>query len=274
MLTVTQLSAQQLDVMTYNIRLDVASDGIDAWPIRSEALNNQIGFLEPDVFGLQEALPHQVTFIDSALFAYDFVGEGRDGNNQGEASPIFYKRDRFTLVHSGMFWLSLKPDTPSFGWGAHYRRVCTYARLRENQTGTEFLVFNTHMDHEMVEAREKGLALIVERMKAINQDNLPVLLFGDFNAEPDAKALEVLQNDFRDAATSNQGPHTGPYGTFTGFDASRVLEEKDQRRIDYIFVSRNPAVYVMKYGVLTGMQNGRYLSDHLPVMASVLLSNR
>ena len=38
--------SQSLEVMTYNIRLDVAIDGKNAWPFRKEFLTSQIQFSE------------------------------------------------------------------------------------------------------------------------------------------------------------------------------------------------------------------------------------
>src|SRR3546814_15261924 len=50
---------------------------------------------------------------------YQFVGVARDdGKDKGEFSPLGFRRDRFTLVGSGTFWLSPTPDTPSKGWDA------------------------------------------------------------------------------------------------------------------------------------------------------------
>lgn len=43
---------QGLKVMTYNLRLDVASDGDNAWPHRRDFLANQVEFHAPDVLGI------------------------------------------------------------------------------------------------------------------------------------------------------------------------------------------------------------------------------
>ena len=47
---------QELSLMTYNIRLDVASDGENAWPNRKEVLVSQLQFYNPAIFGIQEEL--------------------------------------------------------------------------------------------------------------------------------------------------------------------------------------------------------------------------
>ena len=77
--------------MTYNIRLDIASDSENAWPNRKDYWASQVTFYEPDIFGIQEALPHQVTDIATMFPKYNYVGLGRDGNGKGESSNIFYQ---------------------------------------------------------------------------------------------------------------------------------------------------------------------------------------
>ncbi len=44
--------AQSLKVMTYNIRLDIASDGENDWTHRKDFFTSQVQFYEPDIFGV------------------------------------------------------------------------------------------------------------------------------------------------------------------------------------------------------------------------------
>ena len=81
-------NAQTLKLMTYNIRLDVAVDGDNDWNHRKDFFSSQIQFYAPDIFGIQEALPNQVTDLENTLRNYDHVGIGRDGEGKGEASAI------------------------------------------------------------------------------------------------------------------------------------------------------------------------------------------
>ena len=88
---------QSLKVMTYNIRLDVSSDGANAWPLRKDFLASQIQFYEPDILGVQEAMPHQVTDLEQLLSQFSHVGMGREGIGKGESSTIFYKTEKEML---------------------------------------------------------------------------------------------------------------------------------------------------------------------------------
>jgi len=69
---------QNLKIMTYNIRLDVASDGENAWPNRKDYFTSQIQFYSPDIFGVQEATPGQVDYIASDLANYSKFGVGKE----------------------------------------------------------------------------------------------------------------------------------------------------------------------------------------------------
>jgi endonuclease/exonuclease/phosphatase family metal-dependent hydrolase len=67
------ISAQNLKLMTYNIRLDIASDQENAWPHRIDFLCAQIQFYAPDVFGIQEALPNQVQDLTTYFKDYKYL---------------------------------------------------------------------------------------------------------------------------------------------------------------------------------------------------------
>ena len=90
----------KLAVMTYNLRLDVSSDGENAWTNRKEFLVSQIKFYEPDIFGTQEGLPHQISYIDDTLKNYSFIGQGREGTIIGEYSAVFYNTDKFKVIRT------------------------------------------------------------------------------------------------------------------------------------------------------------------------------
>jgi mRNA deadenylase 3'-5' endonuclease subunit Ccr4 len=76
--------SQDLKIMSYNIRLDTQSDGDNQWSKRKEFLTDQVKFYMPDFMGVQEVLPQQMSYIDSTLTGYGFIGKGRDdGKSKG-----------------------------------------------------------------------------------------------------------------------------------------------------------------------------------------------
>ena len=90
------IQSQTLRILTYNIRYDNPEDGVNQWSKRKEILGCQISFFEPDIFGIQEGLHHQVEYLDTILKEYSYLGIGRDdGKDKGEYSAIFYKNRCF-----------------------------------------------------------------------------------------------------------------------------------------------------------------------------------
>ena len=260
--------AKPLLVATYNLRLNIASDGENAWPHRRELVKGLIRFHGPDIFGTQEGFIGQLRDI-CGTGGYAFTGHGRDdGKEAGEHAAIFYRKERFELLKSGDFWLSETPDVPSIGWdGRCCRRICSWARFRDRETSLRFYFFSVHFDHEGVVARKESAKLMVAKIREIAGDQ-PVICVGDFNSTPETEQIATMKSLLRDAREVSETEPYGPVGTFNGFDYHAPLKE----RIDYIFVA--PGTRVLKYGVLTDSANQRFPSDHMPVVALVILSRK
>ena len=212
---------QSLRLMTYNIRLDLASDGANAWPHRREWVAAQIVWMHPDIFGLQEVQPNQKTELAADLPRYRLFGGGRDdGKEKGEASPLGFDTNRLDFIEGGMFWLSPTPTVPSRGWDAAYNRVATWARLRISGTRQVILAINTHWDHIGFIARRQSAAQITQWLKSNTRHCEQVMLFGDFNTEIDSAPLRMLTDSslgLRDARAASKSTPFGPAGTFNNF---------------------------------------------------------
>ena len=263
------IHAQNLSIMTYNIKLDYPKEGENSWDNRKDWMIGQVKFYSPDIFGIQEAMPNQMTYLDSTMTRYDFVGVGRDnGKDEGEYSAIFYESSKFKIIKSSTFWLSQTPDKVSIGWDAVFNRVCTYALFEDLKSGKQFWIFNTHLDHIGIEARTNSVALILEKIKSLNTKNYPVILMGDFNLEPETENIQLITSVLNDSKEISKTVPFGPSGTFNGFEFSKPVT----RRIDYIFVSKNN-IKVNKYAVLSDSKDLKYPSDHLPVYVEIELTN-
>lgn len=260
------LSAQNIRIITYNIRYNNPGDGINAWPNRSQQVAALLEFHQADIFGLQEALIGQIQDIHKQLPHMKWVGVGRDdGKEAGEFSPLFYNSKKFKALKSGWFWLSQTPEKPGLGWDAACNRVCTWLLLEADKKDQQFMVFNTHFDHQGTKARTESAKLILQKIKELNRDNLPVILTGDFNLTPEQEPISVITQELKDSRAISKDAPYGPSGTFNGFKFDSPLKE----RIDYVFV--NNLVEVKQYGVLSDSKDQRYPSDHLPVFVSIEL---
>lgn len=265
----TSKTSDAFNVMSYNIRYDNLGDSAHAWPYRKERVANLIQYHEADLLGLQEALEHQVNYLDSALDEYAWVGVGRDdGEAAGEFSPVFYHEDMFELLDWGTFWLSETPDEPSTGWDAALPRIVTWTQLQHKPSGDSLYYFNTHFDHRGEQAREESAKLIRRKIDEI-AGSTPAIVTGDFNANPTSAPYRamVAEQGLADAMDAALLPHEGAMSSFSGFLVADGLQP--DRRIDYVFVS--PEIEVQKHAILTDHQEGAYPSDHLPVIAKVRL---
>ena len=255
---------QDLSVMTYNIRLDVASDGENSWSNRKDFLSSQVLFYSPDILGIQEARPNQMSDLTATLKGYNAIGLGRDGGNKGEHSSIFYNTKKVKVEKESTFWLSETPNDISKGWDAAYPRICTYGLFTLLESKQKVWVFNTHLDHIGPEAQMKGMELILEKLAEVNTNNLPSIIMGDFNVEPDNKLITSLKqkmNDSKELANITFGSN----GTFNGFK----FHEPVTKRIDYIMLSKSAAFEVQKHGVLSSSVDLKYPSDHFPVLVEL-----
>ncbi|MBT8106904.1 MAG: endonuclease/exonuclease/phosphatase family protein [Gammaproteobacteria bacterium] len=256
--------------MTYNIRLDTANDGANAWDFRKKGLVDQIRFHEPNVLGIQEGLYHQVEYLDASLPDYSYVGVGRDdGEKGGEFSAIFYDTRRLERLEHGTFWLSESPEQVSIGWDAALERICTYAAFKDLTSLQTFWVFNTHFDHEGVVAREESAVLIIAQIDRINVQGHPYLLMGDFNSVPGSAPILAIMARMNDAREEASLVAFGPRGTVRfrpDETAGRFgTDQPVTRRVDYIFTSKGNW-NILKHAVLTDSINLKYYSDHLPVL--------
>lgn len=257
--------SQELTLLTYNIRLDIDSDGENAWVNRKEFLVSQIQFYNPDIFGIQEGLPHQVNFIKKQLNNYEFIGEGREGGNNGEYSAIFYNYIKYNILKQGTFWLSETPNKVSKSWNAAFPRICTYGLFEDKNKGTQFWVFNTHFDHISEKARIESAKLILQKIEELNTNKLAVFLLGDLNAIPNSEPILLLNKEMYDCEEISNEKLIGPLGTFNAFQYNDI----PTTRIDYIFISKNESIQVINYGVLNNSFNLKYPSDHFPVFVKL-----
>lgn len=263
-LCVYSLNAQTTNIMTYNIRYATDNDLENSWENRKEAMATLLSHYQPELFGIQEGLHHQLEYLKANLPNYSYIGIGRDdGKALGEYCAIFFDTTVYSVDSSNTFWLSETPEKVSLGWGANYHRVCTYGLFTHKESGREILIMNTHFDHQSELAREQSAKLILQKIEQINNKHLPVVLMGDFNATPETLPISIIQSKMNDAFEISKTPHYGPTGSFSGFDPDKIIDN----RIDYVFVKDfkvNSIVHI------DDRRNDNYfVSDHLPVLVEL-----
>ena len=251
-------------IMSYNIRAgDVYGVEISR---RTDIGTRQITEVMPDSVGIQECTGEWMAALKKQLPFYDWVGLERENGDPadagGESCPIFYLKTKYTLVDHGDFWLSNTPETPSFGEGAACKRICTWAKLQNKRTGETYVHVNTHFDHVSEAARTFGAEQVTAFIRS-NFADLPVVFTADMNAMPTETAYAVMTDLLADARLT--AADCVSYGTFHG----GYPETHADYVIDYVLCSGG--IDVKSYRTVTAGLEGRFVSDHFPIYADIVL---
>ena len=265
--SVLDCHAKKLNIkcMTLNLRYDNKKDGLNRWNNRRKDVINFVQNENVDIICFQEVLHNQLMDLVSDLYSYSYVGVGReDGNMRGECVPVFYRKDKFTKVTDGTFWLSEHPNiVGSVGWDASLPRIATWIKLKDKKTGSVFYIMNTHFDHKGHKARKESARLIKEWFES-RMPNNPFVLAGDLNVNMHSETYRILSTDTRLMRDSYNISKIKDGVGYTFHDFGKK-QEADRSKIDYIFVS--PSLRVRKLSIPREIpHHGVYLSDHNPIV--------
>ena len=263
-LTLCSCQEQSLSIMSFNVRYNGiwANDGDNDWAHRRAAVASMILQEMPDAIGMQEVLPDQMAYLDSALGNHYWrIGVGRDdGDTSGESMCIYYNYDRLKLIGWHTYWLSETPDSVSYGWDAACRRTVTTATFEDTRTGHSFTYLNTHLDHMGSEARKQSVLLLCQMA---NKYEGPLILGGDMNSDiEDSIFLPLAQYHLlsaRDIAPVSDTAYT--YNAFGNHSPARI---------DHFFV-RN--CQVRHFRTLNGNYGVPYISVHYPIEMELVIQH-
>lgn len=256
-----------LAVMSFNIRLDAASDSINNWRYRKDNVYRMIGYYDPDLLGMQEVCSNQMEDLKHGLPDYTALGVGRDDGKQGgEFSPVFFKTSRFKLISHGDFALSEHPEVFGVrGWDATYNRIATWAVLRDKASGRKLLYLNTHLDSDGKEARRESARLVLHKLKEIAQ-GIAVIVTGDFNGTPDEEPILIMEQGGMKNSVKAASVVYGPTWSYHDFYRIPV---KERPLFDYVFVTQG--IKVCRYRVIGDKPDDGFLSDHCPVIVDLTI---
>ena len=263
--------ADTVKVMTFNIRANNILEGFNKWGLRKQVIFDILADNDADVIGLQEARYPQLVDLRQALRHYDYYAAGRsDGLRSGESCPIFYRKDRFTLLDSGTFWFS---NTPSVSgtkdWGNIVPRICSWVYLLDRGRNTRFYVYNLHLDAFSGNSREKSVRLLARQI-AKRKTRDAFIVTGDFNMELHNPAMKYLMKfgydtpypKMVDAWLSVHGRSGASTcravgGLLSGPHIDHIQMGEQAKALDVVIDSRR--------------LEGNYASDHFPVVANILI---
>lgn len=314
-------ASKEIKVISFNITVS-NSDGENMWGARRGAVVNLITEEQPDVVGMQEATVFQLKQLEPLLSGYEFYYVARGGRNSpNECTAVAVNKATMEVVDKDTFWLSSTPELPSRSWSddkttqlelalggkdsQKYHRTCTWVKLRRKADGKVLFLFNTHLEfgyHAMhgqypeelglmgQTAREKGVALIAEKIAAMVDKKEAVIFCGDMNQMIGDKCFQPLWDlgmvDGRAAAKMCPSEANRNSVTWNGFKFSapdkaptQESEEKAQGygnffMIDHFFIKGCKAqeyrtLRDKRYGEEPMPADQAYMSDHFPVQLVV-----
>ncbi len=257
-----QPNAESITMMSCNVRCLTPLDlGKKSWFYRADLLLDVIVDQAPGIIGFQEATRWQYDYMVDVLTGYDSVIDYRDSSLASEGCPVFFNTSLYTLKDKGSFWLSETPEVMSKDWGAAHYRICSYVILTDRESGKDFLVFNTHLDHVSDEARINGIAVVLDKIAQFG--GLPSVIMGDFNALEGSETYTSAVTHFMDAQYAAEA-------TMEGHTYQNWGNPDKYKRLDYFMISKT-GWHALRYAVVDPVRNGIYTSDHCPIVLEMVL---
>lgn len=229
MLLSLALNAQDLKVISYNIRNSQEKDGTNSWVYRYAASAEMVKDQMADVVGLQDALSDQVNFFDQNFKEYKWAGD---------FAYILWNKKTVTLQKSGSF------------------DVATWALFKDKKTGNRFYVVNVDLKKTPAEEQKEAVRQVLEKTEALNKESLPVVVTGGFYAKSGTAVVEDVEAKMTNARKA--AAKTDNTGTYTNWGKTSEI-------LDHIYYSGFSAC--PEYQTVTKRYAERkFISDHYPLM--------
>lgn len=256
-----------MKIMTFNIRRDSTNDPL-TWSERKDYVVNVIKKYQPDVIGFQEVLKHMEDDLANSLTDYEYYGEYRSQEEDSEMVPVFLKKGQYVMADKGSFMLSETPAVMySKSWDSACERVASWVVINDKDSQEpRYIALNVHLDHRGNEARRKSSIMLNQTISEMFEKvGVPVIMTGDFNAEPDSQLIDpLLDSDFltnsHQAMLSNVNVEN--YLTFHNYAGG-----SEGQPIDYVFVTKQATIKNAE--IIRDQFDGNYPSDHYPVLIEI-----
>jgi endonuclease/exonuclease/phosphatase family metal-dependent hydrolase len=173
------------------------------WERRRPALTNAVTSLGADIIAFQEMESFRrgdegsVNLARDALLeempAYAAAANG-DPKTFPTTQPIFYRKERMTLLDQGWFFFSETPDVIySRTFNGSFPAFASWAEFYDLRTGKDFRVVNVHFDYSSGENRVKTANLVHDRVAEWTKAGENIVLVGDLNAMAGSKTVDILK---------------------------------------------------------------------------------
>ena len=229
MLLPLAMNAQDLKVISYNIRNSESKDGTNSWAYRYAASAEMIKDQQADVIGLQEATKDQKYFIEQNF---------KDYKCAGKTVSFLWNKKTVSLLKSGDM------------------EAATWAQIKHKKTGNRFYLVNVDLENTAEADRKAALRQIMDKVNEMNSENLPVVVTGGFYMKPTDPSLSDMNSEMINARKAAlKTDNTGTYHNWG----------KVSDIIDHIYYSSFSECPEFKT-VTDRYADRKFISDHYPIM--------
>ncbi len=267
-----------LRVMTYNVFHDMYYDDAKTLPRDITALAKFIKSQDVDVFGTQETRPeHEVQILKEMPNYRCYEGIKLKGSD--DYNMIFWNADKYKKVSSGFQYLTSTPYVESKIPESNSFRGFSYVVLESLATHKQFMFVNVHLTYRNAQgdvnddnARFKQVQYLNKFLEGSRCEGMPVILVGDFNSIPSSQTITSVERLERFGSTLKLAKNKDDVGGTLSGVSGFTERDKDKYIFDHIFVTSD-RIATDYYSVIDAdcKQNGRYLSDHLPIVADITI---
>lgn len=251
---------RKLSTMTFNVRSSSMEERyeVNTWAARRPGVKAMMSDRKPVLMGTQECKIDQREHIlaDHPEYGAIWADNISHSKEETEECTIFYIKDSVEVLRYGTFYLTSTPDVESHHPATNHYRVCTWGKLKMKNDGKLLYYFNTHLDLEL-SIQQFEMDVILNKMRTINTENLPIFLTADFNCDEDSNIFGGIKGDgFLSARL--EAVVGDSYKTFNGFGYN------GSSRLDHCFFKDFSAV--TRFTTIRNAYAGiEYISDHYPV---------
>lgn len=255
----------ELTLVTCNIRFDNPADGDNSWSHRRLFLRDILLSHSPDIIATQEGRFHQLQDLNSLLSDYELIDQHRAWIGERMYPTFFIRKNYFELMKSEDIWLSETPDVAgSKSFGSAFPRLMTWMKLQPINSENDLWFVNTHLDHMKEETRLGQVGVLSTEVKKFWKKEDSLFIMGDFNDGPAGLVRKHLEKEFP-LQDSWKNFHTIEETSHHAFQG----EEPNGNRIDWIMADRRVKVILSEMDKTH--RDGKYPSDHFPVVAKIIL---
>ena len=229
---------KMVSILQFNILADHLSDAFPLvdkdclkWENRKTLILEHILQKSPDIICLEE-VDHFTDWFQPELAKFGYTGYFITKKVDGCA--LFFKHDKFRAGSGGIRLIKLSDYLPA-PFNKTSQQVAIVAHLRTLDFAN-IIIGMTHLKakYGFDEMRLEQIKIVCEKINELRDylvDACPILLAGDFNADPDSNVVKYVSQQFNSSL---------PLDNSSFFTTWKIRPpEENKRTIDYIFHSNN-----------------------------------